>query len=64
VLPEGVTLLSVEQNTGAVPWSWWIKWDTLYYLDADLKEHEVEGTAVRDDQAFKRPIEGSETVDD
>jgi hypothetical protein len=24
------------------PWSWYVKWATLYYCDGDKKEHEIE----------------------
>jgi len=47
-LPAGVVLLTPEQcqnvndDDGPVAWYWWVKWNTLYYYDADLKKHEVE----------------------
>lgn len=43
-VPKGVPLLSMEENAkvdGPVAWSWYVRWNTLHYLDADLKEHEI-----------------------
>lgn len=43
-VPEGVPLLSKEENDkvdGPVAWSWYVRWNRLHYLDADLKEHKV-----------------------
>jgi hypothetical protein len=45
VLPKGIKLLSKEVNdkikTDGVPFSWWIKWDTLHYFDANGKIQDV-----------------------
>jgi hypothetical protein len=49
VIPSEIKLLSNEENekiTGDKPiaWSWWVKWDTLYYYDENLKVCEIEPT--------------------
>jgi hypothetical protein len=45
-VPASIPLLSKEENDKvryvSKPWSWFIKFQTLVYYDADLKEHEIE----------------------
>ncbi len=45
-IPDSIKLLSVEENdkvkTKDVPFSWYIRWSTLYYLDQDGNEHTIE----------------------
>jgi hypothetical protein len=46
-VPPHIPLLSVEENRegpcgSSRPWSWWIKYDTLHYYDAEGKEHLIE----------------------
>jgi len=55
-IPKNVPLLSVEDNEEGKPWSWWIKYDTLHYIDDKGEEHEIEAyfSASKDDD-FKRP---------
>ncbi len=65
MLPRGVKLLNLEDNKKAMdgtPFSWWIKWDTLHWYDADGAEQEVEGDASQYD--YKRPQESSVEVAD
>jgi hypothetical protein len=66
-LPQGVKLLSVEENKKAkegTPFSWWIKWDTLHWYDTEGVEHEEEGSAAgMNGFDFKRYDEGSEVVE-
>ena len=50
-LPSGVKLLSHEEKEPDVPFSWWIRWNTLHWLDKDLVEHEVDG--VLEDACYK-----------
>jgi hypothetical protein len=58
-IPDTVTLLSVEENNkvkDAVPFSWYIRWGILYYLD----EHREKHTIHPDDEPstdWKRPAE-------
>ncbi len=71
-LPDGVHLLKPSENRKAhederktgkpVPFSWWIKWATLYYIDADGKQQEIEGDMS--DGQYKYHIEGSEKFSD
>lgn len=67
-LPEGVHLLKPSENNKAkykkeiVPFSWWIKWATLHYIDADGSECEVEGDSS--DGQNKYHDEGSEIFND
>ena len=67
-LPEGVHLLTPSENRKAqekketVPFSWWIKWQTLHYIDAEGNECEVEGDAC--DGQMKYHDEGSEVYND
>jgi len=30
-----------EEAKWGEPWSWYVKWATLYYCDGDKKEHEI-----------------------
>lgn len=66
-MPQGVKLLSVEDNNKAkegTPFSWWIKWDTLHWYDADGDEQTVEGSAAGcNGFDFKRYDEGSEVIE-
>lgn len=46
-IPSDVPLLSIEENTmdkfeNEVPWSWYIRYDTLIYYCNEGKEHEIE----------------------
>jgi hypothetical protein len=58
-VPNNIPLLSNEENKKAkygVPWSWFIKYDTLYYFDEEGNENELKqycsGTESHD---YKRP---------
>ena len=67
-LPKSVKLLSVEENNNlgfdeVKPFSWYIKWDTLHYFDAEGKEHTVRG-GEPDTDDWKRPNENSEVIDE
>jgi hypothetical protein len=46
-IPEGVFILSILMNDdapeGAIG-SWWIKWNTLHYIDRDGKEQTIDGS--------------------
>lgn len=67
-IPEGIHLLNPNDNTKAidskqiVPFSWWIKWRTLHYIDADGKECEIKGDLS--DERFKYHDQGSEIFKD
>lgn len=67
-LPEGVHLLKPTENNKAkyvkevVPFSWWIKWETLHYIDADGTECEVEGEMSEGWSKYHN--EGSEVFND
>lgn len=55
-IPKNIPLLSVEDNVEDKAWSWWIKYDTLYYVDDKGEEHEIEAYhAASRDEEFKRP---------
>ena len=54
-VPKKVPLLSVEDNDGDKAWSWWVKWDTLHYIDDKGVEHEIEPYYSASDDDFKRP---------
>ena len=46
-IPSSIPLLSVEDNNKVkrnekVAWSWHVRWGTLFYLDVDLKEQEID----------------------
>ena len=56
-IPKNLPLLSVEHNEAAkegVPWSWYIRWGVLHYMDADGKEHQIEGGETCESD-YKRP---------
>ena len=44
-IPKGLPLLSMEENKQigemGIPFSWYIRWGSLYYFDADGKEQEI-----------------------
>ncbi len=67
-VPSNIPLLSKEENDKArkeKPWSWFIKYRTLVYYDADLKEHEIEACDEADDQPdYKYPDEIEEGQDE
>jgi hypothetical protein len=46
-IPSEIKLLTIEDNNKVkrnekIAWSWHIRWGTLFYLDADLKEQEID----------------------
>jgi hypothetical protein len=62
-LPNGVTLLSVEDNRNAdetTPFSWWIRYDELHWIDKDGVQHTVTGER----EIEKLPDEDTEQVDE
>ena len=45
-IPKDLPLLSMEENNNTkfgIPFSWYVRCYTLYYFDADGKEHEIDG---------------------
>ena len=42
-IPASLPLLSVEENAQGKPWSWYILWNDLHYLDDKLVEHVIKG---------------------
>jgi hypothetical protein len=41
-----------ENTEYGLPYSWFVKWATLYYFDADGNEHEIQ--AEDDNEGYKR----------
>jgi hypothetical protein len=61
-IPEGVVLLPPAVNERApvgTPFTWWIKYKTLHYIDYNCKEQTVDGDDAID---FKRHDENTETL--
>jgi hypothetical protein len=61
-VPPHIPLLSVEENPGCVigekvPWSWWVKYDTLYYYDNNYQLCELDAMQLACDSDFKYPDE-------
>ena len=59
-----------ENVAWGMPWSWYVKWATLYYCDGDKKEHEIEAGAAADhdckhddDQTWEDPEESDTDMD-
>jgi protein MAK16 len=46
IIPKNLPLLSVDDNEAVteenVPFSWWVKWGTLHYYDADGEVHDIQ----------------------
>jgi hypothetical protein len=67
-VPKGVPLLEENENICDKAWSWWIKWDTLHYIDDKGVEHTIEAYCSASDDGFKRPdkveMEDEDTDDD
>ena len=64
-IPDDVFLLSVLDNAGAQYGSfgsWAIKWNTLYYFDADGNEQTIDGDEIECEG--KRPEEVEEIKSD
>jgi hypothetical protein len=65
MIPKNIPLLSSDDNVPGLPFSWYVKWNTLHYLDADGNEMTIE---PRYDLStdFKCPdgVEEDETDDD
>ena len=63
-VPKNVPLLSKEDNENKEfwnkPWSWWIKWDTLHYIDDKGVEHSIQPEYSATDYDYKRPSDISE----
>ena len=41
-IPKNIPLLSTADNIPNTPWSWYIKWNTLFYIDGDGNEKEID----------------------
>lgn len=58
-LPKGLTLYEPYVNdtirAEGVPFSWWIKWDVLYYYDKNGVMCEIEGSEIEMSDDCKRP---------
>ena len=65
-IPKSIPLLPESENESNKPWSWWIKYDTLHYLDDKLEEHTIEPdcAASRGDFDYKRPDEEEDKTND
>ena len=51
-IPEDVTLLSEEESRKSkykAPFSWYVRYDTLYYIDADGNEQEINSNDIYHD---------------
>ena len=56
-VPLGVPLQETEGEYGT-PWSWGVKWDTMFYFDDKGVIHEIEAThSASDDFDYKYPDE-------
>ena len=38
-IPDSIPLLPEEENEAGKPWSWYVRWNDLYYLDDKGVEH-------------------------
>lgn len=54
IVPNAIAAKLKKGAKDGEAWSYYVKWGTLYYLDADLKEHEIESEANEVD--YKRDI--------
>jgi hypothetical protein len=70
-IPNHIKLLSVEENNKVkdedVPFSWYIRWCVLHYLDENGDEHEIESVGDEEHTIdWKRPksVEEGEEEDD
>jgi len=61
-IPKNIPLLSNEDNDGAGEkvWSWWIKWNTLHYIDDKGEVQTIEPYSDARDDDLKRPSFGEE----
>lgn len=58
VLPEGLVLSMDDENKEAnAPGVWWIKWNTLYYVDKNGDIQEIKPTDIYTDDDMKHPVE-------
>ena len=64
-IPKDVTLLSEEESKASkyeAPFSWYVRYDTLYYIDANGNEQEINSDDVYHDN--KCPKSYDINVDD
>jgi hypothetical protein len=57
-IPKGLKLLSEEENDDAeenTPFSWWIRWDTFFYIDENGEKQELEAEQTAHDYDYKYP---------
>ena len=64
-IPKSLKLLSKKENDKIheenIPFSWWIKWDTLNYYDENGEVQKIEGDNSSD---MKRPDDVEEEEED
>jgi hypothetical protein len=60
-IPSRIPLLSAEENfkiedknEEKIPWSWWIRWDKLYYYDASGEIQSIK-SYFEGEPNYKRP---------
>ena len=64
-VPKNLPLLSQDDNEGAeeyTPYSWWIKWNTLYYYDEKKEIQEI--NLYSENVCTKRPTDIEEEEED
>ena len=64
-----IPLLTVEENNkveenNIKPWSWWIKWDTLHYIDDKGEEHTITPELSASEADFKHPSDNIQFDED
>jgi hypothetical protein len=62
ILPKSVVLNDGDGFDDRVPGSWYIKWNTLHYIDANGKAMTIEGG--EDEPSMKRPDDTDFDEDD
>lgn len=64
-VPKNVPLLAENENDCDKAWNWWIKWDTLHYIDDKGVEHEIEAYyKASEGHDFKRPDKAEESEEE
>lgn len=66
-IPKGVKLMTWKESKAApenTPFSWWIKWDVLHYIDADGNHQIIEEYDQLSDDKFPNGTEFQDDSDD
>jgi hypothetical protein len=65
IVPKNVPLLSTRDNARGLPFSWCVKWNTLYYQDEDGNEKEIkERYELQPDFKYPNEYESDDTDDE